>query len=65
VRINPAHKHQTIRDWGEEPTHHVTYILGKHPIGMHSADYKKTFHEGLGVDHEEWLKAKKQQENQK
>ena len=61
LRINPAHKHQTIRDWGHEPTTPVTYVLGKHPIGMHASDYKKTFHEGLGINHEEWLKAKQQQ----
>lgn len=66
LRINPAHKHQTIQDWGEEPTTHVAYALGKHPIGMHASDYKKTFHEGLGVDHAEWLKAKQaQQKDQK
>jgi len=43
----------------------LTLVLILKKSGMHSADYKKTFHEGLGVDHEEWLKAKKQQENQK
>jgi hypothetical protein len=65
LRINPAHKHQTIRDWGNEPTTSVTSALGKHPVGMHSSDYKKIFHEGLGIDHKEWMKAKQQQNSQK
>ena len=65
LRIRPSHKHQILQDWGEGPTHHVAYILGKHPIGMHAKDYKKTFHEGLGVDHEEWKKAKEQERQQK
>ena len=61
VRINPAHKHQIIRDWGEEPTHSVGLILGKHPVGMHAKDYEKIRYEGLGIDHDEWKKAKEQE----
>lgn len=62
VRINPDHKHQIIRDWGQEPTHSIGLIMGKHPVGMHAKDYEKIRYEGLGIDHNEWKKAKEQEE---
>jgi hypothetical protein len=58
IRINPAHKHQVIRDWGMEPTKYLVYKWGRDPIGPHAKDYKKIQHEGLGIDHKEWQKAK-------
>ena len=61
ICINPAHKHQTVRDWGHEPTRSIALILAKHPTGPHAKDYEKIRYEGLGVDHEQWKKAKDQE----
>lgn len=48
VRINPALKHQIIRNWGEKTHKSMTELLAQKPNP-----------EGLGVNHAEW-KAKKQ-----
>lgn len=61
IRINSAHKHQIIRDWGEEPTHSIALILAKRPTCPHAKDYEKIRYEGLGVDHAKWMKAKDQE----
>jgi hypothetical protein len=58
VKINPARKHQVIRDWGKEPVSKVALVLSKEPIAMHAQHFKSIRQEGLGIDHEEWLKGK-------
>jgi len=58
VRINPAHKHNEIRNWGQEETHTVAEMIGKQPVGFHARRYRTLPHEGLGIDHEAWKKAK-------
>jgi hypothetical protein len=56
--LSIENKHKVIRDWGYEHSEPLTYMIGKHPVGLHANDYKKLQHEGLGIDHEEWLKSK-------
>jgi hypothetical protein len=58
VKIDPSLKHQVIRDWGEEPVEKVALILAKEPIAMHAKHFKSIRREGLGIDHDEWLKGK-------
>jgi hypothetical protein len=58
LRITPSHKHQILRDWGESETPPLTKRLAELPIVMHSKDYRACWYEGLGIDHEEWKKAK-------
>jgi hypothetical protein len=58
IKINPAYKHQVIRDWGKEPVSKVALVLSKEPIAMHAQHFKSIRQEGLGIDHEEWLKGK-------
>lgn len=55
----PSHKHQVLRDWGDTETEPLTKRLADLPIVMHGKDYRTLYHEGLGVDHEEWKKAKR------
>ena len=52
VRINPSKKGSQLQTWGNEKTTTVVSVLGQ------NSHYKPTFTEGLGVDHEEWVKAK-------
>ena len=52
VRINPSHKQKEIQTWGNEKVNSVVSVIGQNPY------YAPTFTEGLGVNHEEWLKAK-------
>ena len=52
VRLAPSKKHTEIQTWGDEKVRSVVSVIGQNPY------YKPTFTEGLGVDHEEWLKAK-------
>lgn len=62
VRINPAHKHQVIRDWGQEHTHTFTERLG---YSINGRKFKQFAYEGEGVNHEEWMKAKKAKDQMK
>ena len=64
VRISPAHKHAVIQDWGNERTTRVTEVITAHPIGFHAHGFVDIRHEGLGVDHEQWLKQKEQEHQQ-
>jgi NADH-ubiquinone reductase complex 1 MLRQ subunit len=53
VRINPAKKHSEIQTWGREKVTPIVAVIGdKNPY------YKVAFYEGLGINHEEWLKQK-------
>jgi hypothetical protein len=60
VKIRPEHKHSEI------PTYEAAYapnvslveVATRQPLGFNAERYKSLRHEGLGVDHEEWKKAK-------
>jgi NADH-ubiquinone reductase complex 1 MLRQ subunit len=53
VRIDPSKRNSEVRTWGNERVSSVTSVLGdKNPY------YKAMLTEGLGVNHEEWIKAK-------
>jgi hypothetical protein len=58
LRITPSHKHQILQDWGETRVDPLVKHLARLPIIMHGKDYRSTWQEGLGVDHEEWKKCK-------
>ena len=58
LRLTPKTKHSTPQTWGTEHHDSVTSHLAAGPMLMHGADHRSTWHEGLGVDHEEWLKQK-------
>jgi hypothetical protein len=58
LRITPSHKQQVIRDWGTEHVDPLAHKLAMGPIIMHGKDYRSLWHEGLGIDHEEWKKQK-------
>ena len=54
VRINPSKKHSELQTWGQERTTPVVQVLGGgNPY------YNRCYYEGLGVNHDEWVKAKK------
>jgi hypothetical protein len=62
VKILPEHKNAIMNDW-DSPTERqtqITEVLTRNPIATHigSDAFKSLRHEGLGVDHEEWKKAK-------
>jgi hypothetical protein len=58
VKIMPSHKHEVIPNWEEahETYKSVTEAVARRPVGFHADGYKAIRHEGLGVDHEEWVK---------
>lgn len=58
LRIAPSSKHEILQTWGKEHHDSVTSRLAAGPMVMHGADNRSTWREGLGVDHEEWLKQK-------
>ena len=59
VRISPSKKHSELQTWGQEKVNPIVKVIGeKNPY------YRPTFTEGLGVDHEEWVKAKAAEMNQ-
>lgn len=53
VRINPSKKHSEVQTWGGEKNRSIVSVLGDNPY------YRPCLTEGLGVDHEEWVKANK------
>jgi O-glycosyl hydrolase len=60
VRINPNHKHETIQSWGTERVRSVTSVISEGPAFHRSAFKSIHGKEGMGVDHEAWLKSKKE-----
>jgi hypothetical protein len=58
VNINPAVKHDTIVTDESGKRTSVTEILARNPVGFHRQSLKNIRYEGLGVDHEEWKRAK-------
>lgn len=65
LRVFPKHKQDILRSWGDEKEYDkLTHKLALGPIIMHEKDYRSIWQEGLGVNHEEWLKQKQQQQQQ-
>jgi hypothetical protein len=66
VKIMPSHKKEVIPDWEEahQPYNSITESISRRPVAFHADGFKALRHEGLGVDHEEWVK-KNQQQGQK
>jgi hypothetical protein len=64
LRITPGYKQKIIRDWGEQHTDSVCKHFANGPKVMHGNDYRSTWQEGLGIDHEEWKKGKEAYLNQ-
>lgn len=60
VKILPAHKNSIMNDWdsADDRQVKVTEVITRNPVGFHASGFKDIRHEGLGVNHEEWLKAK-------
>ncbi|GAX23854.1 hypothetical protein FisN_20Hh059 [Fistulifera solaris] len=57
VKITPSAKHETMpQDSGRRTT--LVEIITREPRGFHAQGFKDIRREGLGVDHEEWLKSK-------
>ena len=60
VKILPEHKNAIMNDW-DSPTEaqtKITEVISRRPMGFHANEYKSLRYEGLGVNHEEWKKAK-------
>ncbi|CAB9517284.1 expressed unknown protein [Seminavis robusta] len=53
LRISPSAKHTEMQTWGSEKVTPVVAV-----VGTRNPYYAVAYHEGLGVDHEEWLKQK-------
>ena len=63
LRVFPKYKQEVLRTWGDEKVYDkLTRKLAMGPIIMHEKEYRTLWQEGLGVDHEEWLKQKQQQQ---
>ena len=58
LRFSSKAKHSMIQNWGQEHQDSVTSRWAKGPMVMHGADHRSTWQEGLGVDHDVWLKQK-------
>jgi hypothetical protein len=56
LRISAEKKHSTLQDWGSEHQTRVTDRLVNMPIVLHRKDWATIKYEGLGVDHDEWVK---------
>jgi hypothetical protein len=66
VKLLPHHKSAVMNDWDspDEPQTKITEFITRQTYGLHWNDAFKTLRqEGLGVDHEEWLKAKEAARN--
>lgn len=60
LRVTPQHKQKIVRDWGYEHVDPAVHKMAMGPIIMHGKDYRSTWQEGLGIDHEEWKKQKEE-----
>jgi hypothetical protein len=56
LRFSAEKKHTTLQTWGSEHQSRVTDSLVKMPILLHRKDWDTIKYEGLGVDHDEWVK---------
>ena len=58
LRIRPSEKHDVIPTWNSGERTLVTEVISRNPKAFHADGFRSLRHEGLGVDHEEWKKAK-------
>jgi hypothetical protein len=58
MRITGEHKRVVIQDWGREKVDTVVKRVSNRPIAFNAQGFKSIRQEGLGVDHEEWVKGK-------
>lgn len=66
VKISSHKKNAILNDWDspEERQMQVTEVITRRPVALHwASSFKSLRHEGLGVDHEEWKKAKEAGKN--
>lgn len=64
VKISADRKNAIMNEW-DSPTERqtkITEVITRRPVGFHASGFKDIRHEGLGVDHEEWKKAKEAQQ---
>jgi len=59
IRISPSKKNEIIPTGGEERYNPVTQALASKPRGFHAKSLKDIRYEGMGVDHDEWVKEHK------
>lgn len=62
VKLLPSHKHEVIPTWSDAYKHKtpLTEVITRRPIGFHADGFKALRHEGLGINHDEWKKSKKE-----
>lgn len=65
LRISSKTKHSTLQNWGQEHHDSVTSRWAKGPMIMNGAEHRATWREGLGVNHDEWLKQKEAKDAEK
>lgn len=58
VKISPSLKHDYVSKDESGPRGKVTEVVARNPGGFYPEAMKSTRYEGLGVDHEEWVKSK-------
>ena len=66
VKILPEHKNAIMNDWDspEQPQTKITEVITRTPLAVHwNKEFKSLRYEGLGVNHEEWKKAKEAERN--
>jgi len=58
LRFSSKVKHAPLQTWGGERNVTVAARWANGPMLMHGNEHRSTWNEGLGVDHNEWLKQK-------
>lgn len=58
LRVRSQYKHEPLQQWGNEHRVTATSYFASGPMIMHGEEHRSTWQEGLGVNHEEWLKQK-------
>lgn len=58
VRLNPNTKGQVIQEGGHEHRTQVIELLAARPMGFHAKGLHDIRYEGLGVDHDEYVKSR-------
>jgi hypothetical protein len=59
VKIMPSHKHEVIPNWNEAHEKYNTVVerVGRNPVSLFPTErYKSLPYEGLGVDHDDFVK---------
>lgn len=58
LRFSTKARQSEIQNWGHKHDDSVASRWARGPMILRGAEYRPTWREGLGVDHEEWLKQK-------